>query len=82
MKMGIEVYDDVTHFQGIAVARIEYISGCVQWLVQPPVGEDKKRPESEWFDEQRLVEIEGGRAVALNNNASGFDRPGPKDYRG
>ena len=33
--LGSQVKDKVTGFEGIAVSRIEYLSGCVQYGVRP-----------------------------------------------
>ena len=56
VKMGNEVEDLVTGFTGHVVEEIEYLNGCIQFLVTPHVDETKpqKYPESKWIDWQQL----------------------------
>lgn len=58
--MGKTVKDKITGFQGIATSRHEYLTGCTQYGVQPPVDKDGKIPEREFFDEGRLSLIGDG----------------------
>lgn len=58
VKLGDEVKDEVSGFQGIAVARTEYLNGCVQFEVQPKVNEKMELPDSCFIDEQQLQIIE------------------------
>ena len=55
IDMGAEVKDHVTEFKGVITARTEFISGCIQYIVQPKCGKDGKKPEGQWFDEDRLI---------------------------
>jgi hypothetical protein len=51
------VYEDrISEFTGIATARTEFLNGCVRIALTPKIGEDKKPIETEWFDEQQLIE--------------------------
>ncbi len=56
--MKIELGDTVkckyTGFKGVAVARTEYINGCIQIQVAPKVGKDNKYPEELAIDEGSL----------------------------
>jgi len=72
--LGKKVKDTVTGFEGIITGRIEYISGCLQYAVSPPVKEDGTKREGEWFDEQRL-EVTGD-GVALPSRPAGGPAPG------
>ncbi len=58
VKLGNKVRDLITGFSGTAIARTEYLYGCVHICVAPPVGGDGKRVEPEWFDEQRVEVVE------------------------
>ena len=60
IRLGMEVQDKITHFQGIATSRTIYLNACDRYLVTPPVGEDGKLPESEAFDEPDLIIISDG----------------------
>ena len=65
IKMGQQVTDNITGFSGVAVARAEYLYGCVRVAV-----EGKEKPgDAIWFDEQRLT----GESPAK----SGGDMPSP-----
>ncbi len=58
-----KVRDTVTGVTGIAVARIEYMNGCVQYLIQPKVVKDGVPAKPEWYDTQQ-VELVGVRKTA------------------
>lgn len=55
IEFGNEVKDKITGFKGVITGRCEYITGCVQCLVQPKCKKDGTRVEPVWFDEPRLV---------------------------
>jgi hypothetical protein len=78
--IGRKVTDRITGFCGTAIARCEYMTGCNQILVQPECSEGSwKKPESEWFDEQRLDVDMRGEKIGLDNGFSpGFDKAAPK----
>ena len=54
IPLGARVRDALSGFEGIAYGRIEYVTGCTQYQVVPPVDKDGKRRDAEWFDEARL----------------------------
>lgn len=60
IALGSKVRDVIGWFDGIAVARVEWLSGVVQYLVTPP-GTDAHgvRLENQWIDEMRLRVLEG-----------------------
>jgi len=53
IKLGSEVKDKVTGFIGIAISRVEYLNGCIQYGVKPKAKENKM-PEVEYIDESQL----------------------------
>ena len=63
VKLGDEVEDMVTGFTGIAVARSEYLNGCMRLGVQGPL-HDGLPTEWQWFDEGQLHIVTEG-AVQL-----------------
>lgn len=78
IKLGAQVKDKVTGFQGVATGLVTYISGCIQVLVQPPVDEKGAAREAQWFDEQRLEQV-GTTVIELDNGKTpGFDRQAPR----
>ncbi len=54
IELGMSVKDRVTGFKGIVTARVEYLNGCVQYLVKPKVNKEGKFMDSEWIDNQQL----------------------------
>lgn len=77
--LGHTVTDRITGFKGVVVGVVNYISGCEQALVQPPVDKDGKIPESQWLDVQRLNASTGDKPIVLQNTGSpGFDRAPPR----
>ena len=64
-RLGSKVKDKVTGFVGIVVSRIQHISGCDSYWVQPPMDPsmplkqgESSIPKPEHFDEPRLTLLE------------------------
>ncbi len=63
MKLGDKVRDSISGFEGIAIAKSEYLHGCVSWQVEPTkLKDDGSTLKAEWFDEQRLTNISKAKA--------------------
>ncbi len=60
IRMGQKVKDIVTGFEGIVVARVEFINGCVQYAVRPKVDDKGNMVESEYIDVDRLKLVNSG----------------------
>lgn len=58
VKLGSKVRDSLTGFEGIAVARTEWLYGCSRVGVESTVLKDGKPIGTEWFDEQRCELVE------------------------
>ena len=57
--LGAQAVDTVTGFKGTITARIEFISGCVQYALRPRVDEKGQMVDSVYIDEDRLeIEVE------------------------
>jgi hypothetical protein len=54
--LGAKVLDQITGFEGVVIGRVEYLTGCAQYLLQPPVKKDGDWIESRWMDEDRLAD--------------------------
>ncbi len=77
--LGFTYKDRITGFQGIATGYVEYLTGCNQVLLAPPIGSDGKPQEAHWFDVQRLALVEGVAQIVLENGLTpGCDAPAPK----
>ena len=50
IKLGKKAKCSFTGFEGIVTARVEYVTGCIQFLVETKTCE-------RWIDESRLVNI-------------------------
>jgi hypothetical protein len=55
IAMGVTAIDTLTGFVGVVTGRTEYLTGCRQYCICPPVGEGNVWQESKWFDEDRLL---------------------------
>ena len=44
----------VTGFEGIATSKIEFLNGCFQYCLKPPIDEKGKMPDGEWIDVEQL----------------------------
>jgi hypothetical protein len=57
VELGQRVKDTITGFEGIAIARTEWLYGCVRVTVQPQSMHDGKPIDSSTFDEPQLVGV-------------------------
>lgn len=60
IKLGVTARDPVTKFEGIVSMRADQMNGNVQWVLQPPVGEDGKLVEAQGFDAHLLEYVDAG----------------------
>jgi len=61
IRLGQKVKDKVTGFTGIAIARVEYLNGCVQICVKPKVKpKDNTYPDGQYLDIRQLKVMPGG----------------------
>ena len=60
IKLGQEVKCKVTGFKGIAIARTDWLNGCVRITVCPKVGKDGQTVGTECIDEPQLEVIGTG----------------------
>lgn len=64
MQLGDRMRSVVSGYEGIAVAKVEFLNGCVRYQLQPGVDKDGKLPDGDWLDVQELVVVES-QAVSL-----------------
>jgi hypothetical protein len=76
IELGQKVKDHITGFSGTVTGRTEYITGCKQILIQPPVKEDGTFVDGRWMDEDRLNVIDEKKVSIAVENA-GFDVAAP-----
>ncbi len=58
IKLGNKVKDTVTGFEGITIARIDYLHGCCQWCVKSQALHEGKPISGVYFDEPLLEVLE------------------------
>ena len=57
-NLGDELKDEISGFKGIVVARIEYLTGCEQYQLQPRGLNKEKLPwTSKWFDVEQIIKV-------------------------
>jgi len=56
VNLGDKVEDKITGFKGVAIARVQYLNGCISVQVKPAILKDGSTLEAEWFDEQQLID--------------------------
>lgn len=76
IKLGSRVKDLVTGFVGIAVARCDYLNGCIRIGVQPKVDKDGKLPDTIYFDEPQLKTLKEN-VVPVGSKETGGPCPYP-----
>lgn len=84
ISLGAAVRDVVSGFTGIATARVEYITGFVQYCVQPELHEGRY-DDARYFDHQQLQIIgDGVTAILQATKATGgpAQNTPPTSYRG
>jgi hypothetical protein len=60
VQLGDKVKDKISGFTGIAVARTDWLYGCIRITIQPEVSKEGKYVENQTFDEPQLVVLKAG----------------------
>jgi len=78
MKFGQTATDTITGFTGVVTGHASYITGCDQYLLQPPC-KDGAWVEGRWFDEGRLVFTDEVKVASetVTGEKNGCDIPAP-----
>jgi hypothetical protein len=72
-----KVYRDrITGFEGKCTGFVSYISGCDQVLLHAGLDKDGKLQAGQWFDDDRLIDVEAEKRVA-SKASRGADTPAP-----
>lgn len=65
--LGITVRDKITNVEGVVTGRHEYLTGCVQYSLQPTgLDKDGKIRESYYLDEGRLDPVAKKKPIEMN----------------
>jgi len=84
IKLGDVARDSITGFEGVVIARTEWLFGCVRYSLQPQALHDGKPIESQTFDEEQLVwvrsthEPESSRGDRIPEPAAATGGPRPE----
>lgn len=78
-ELGSRLRCIVTGFQGIAISRVEYLNGCIQYAIKPPIDKDGKELDGIYIDHSQLEFVDDG-VVAKRQaaNTGGPQRDAPK----
>jgi hypothetical protein len=79
--LGDEVADVLTGFQGVVMARIEYLTGCAQVSVLPRSESKSELKVAEWFDIERIELVAAG-VVRSSSRLNGADIAPPAPRKG
>lgn len=77
ISLGDKVKCKLTGFTGIAVAKTEFINGCIQYGVVSKIGKDKKYPDEINIDESSLEIIKRKKEVIEKDDNGGATRVMP-----
>lgn len=82
IELGSRVKDLYTGFVGTAVARTDWLFGCIRYSVEPTkLNKDGSFAESVWIDEQRLTVVKKMKLKIgkhFTSGAPGGPRSNPK----
>ena len=78
-QLGSYARDLVTGGKGVLTGRIEYLTGCRQYILQPKADKDGVVGDSRWVDEDRLLILEDGH-VTIETQNNGPDTPPSKKF--
>jgi hypothetical protein len=78
IPLGTKVKCIVTEFTGIAVSRVVYLNGCVQYGVKPKVDKDGKMQDVLYIDAQQLEIV--GEGVSVKQKQTGGPHPDAPNF--
>lgn len=80
LKLGDNVRDVISGYQGVTTGFAHYITGCRQWLVSPRKVPSDGETFGKWLDEVRLKAVPGKRLELGTESAAAIGGPalGPK----
>lgn len=64
-KLGALARDKVSGLEGIITQRVQFMNGCVQYVIKPPA-KDGNHPEAYSYDEQQVEVLNDGISEELD----------------
>lgn len=81
IKFGDRVKDTITGFEGFVTAKVEYITGCIQWEITPATLKDGVPQSTWWIDEKRVVLVSKAEDAVTSSPTGGpQDNHPPSSY--
>jgi len=78
IKLGDKVRDNITGFEGVAIARTQWLHGCDRITIQPDrLDKDGKTMDACSFDEQQ-VELVEQRPIKVSKQSTARATGGPR----
>ncbi|HEX2656127.1 MAG TPA: hypothetical protein VHN11_21095 [Xanthobacteraceae bacterium] len=69
-ELGSTARDTITGFYGVITGRVNYLTGCDQYLVQPKTKSENEFVEARWFDENRIDILGGIEKVKIDTSTA------------
>ena len=77
-ELGVILKDIVTGFEGVAMGRTQYFTGCNHYGLSSQILSKEGKPnEWEWFDESRMQATEKTMAVSFQESSRPTSGPHP-----
>lgn len=77
-ELGIQVKSLITGIKGTIIGRVQYITGCDQYCVQPKSKDGFSKPDNVWIDENAIVQCKGKQIKIDNDIVKGGVQDSPK----
>lgn len=83
IPLGAVAQDTISGFEGVVVARTEWLHGCVRLTLQPQALHEGQPVEAQSFDEPQLLQMTGlpVKKEKKEKKARGGPRPDPVSHR-
>lgn len=81
IQLGNEVQDIVSGIKGIAVARHEFLNGCIRFSIQQKADKEGKMPDEKWLDVGQLKVVGKGVSIPKKNTGGPTSTSVPKGLR-
>lgn len=79
--LGTKMRCMVTGFEGIAIGKSEWLNGCCQFGIKPPIDEKGKQLDAEWIDNGQLEFVDIGIADQMRAEAEDAEQPEQREAR-
>jgi hypothetical protein len=74
IKLGDEAEDIVSKVTGVVIGEVKYLDGTLWWIIQPPIGEDDRKPPEHYAPKNYCRRVGDG-VYVVPKPAMGFIAP-------